>query len=234
MARAIGVDVGGTKVAVASLEDGVLGEVRMRPTVKDSPEALVDQLVEAIQEAGDADAVGIGVPSVIDAAKGMAMSSVNIPLQHVPLRDILGKRLGIPVHVDNDASVAALSEALGDDGAIIAQSVVMFTVGTGVGGASIAARPARRPSSATRSSSPTPPAARPNLTASPSRARWSATPPAARWTGWPRSAVSSTDAARWPPPSAATRRASSACASSASGSGSRSRARSTASIPSSS
>jgi glucokinase len=134
MARAIGVDVGGTKVAVASLEDGVLGEVRMRPTVKDSPEALVDQLVEAIQEAGDADAVGIGVPSVIDAAKGMAMSSVNIPLQHVPLRDILGKRLGIPVHVDNDASVAALSEALGDDGAIIAQSVVMFTVGTGVGG----------------------------------------------------------------------------------------------------
>jgi glucokinase len=62
------------------------------------------------------------------------MSSVNIPLQHVPLRDILGRRLGIPVHVDNDASVAALAEAHADDGSVIAQSVVMFTVGTGVGG----------------------------------------------------------------------------------------------------
>jgi glucokinase len=134
MARAIGVDVGGTKVAVASLEGGVLGEVRKRPTVKDSPDALVDQLVEVIEEAGDADAVGLGVPSVIDAAHGMAMSSVNIPLQHVPLRDILGRRLGIPVHVDNDASVAALAEAHADDGSVIAQSVVMFTVGTGVGG----------------------------------------------------------------------------------------------------
>lgn len=134
MARVIGVDVGGTKVAVASLEDGVLGEVRKRPTVTKSPDALVDQLVEAIEEAGEADAVGLGVPSVIDAARGMAMSSVNIPLQHVPLLDILGKRLGIPVHVDNDASVAALAEAHSDDGGVIAESLIMFTVGTGVGG----------------------------------------------------------------------------------------------------
>jgi glucokinase len=64
----------------------------------------------------------------------MAMSSVNIPLQHVPLRDILGRRLNIPVHVDNDASVAALAEAHSEDGQVLAQSVVMFTIGTGVGG----------------------------------------------------------------------------------------------------
>jgi glucokinase len=134
MARVIGVDVGGTKVAVASFEDGVLGEVHTRPTETSSPDALVDQLVEAIQEAGEADAVGLGIPSVIDAARGMAMSSVNIPLQHVPLHDILGRRLDIPVHVDNDASVAALAEAHSDDGQLVAQSVVMFTVGTGVGG----------------------------------------------------------------------------------------------------
>jgi glucokinase len=134
MARFIGVDVGGTKVATASLEDGVLGEIRTRPTEKESPDALVDQLVEAIEEYGEADAVGLGIPSVIDAARGMAMSSVNIPLQHVPLRDILGRRLDIPVHVDNDASVAALAEAHSEDGKLLAQSVVMFTVGTGVGG----------------------------------------------------------------------------------------------------
>lgn len=134
MARVIGVDVGGTKVATASLQDGVLGDVRTRPTEKESPDALVDQLVEAIEEYGDADAVGLGIPSVIDAQRGMAMSSVNIPLQHVPLRDILGRRLDIPVHVDNDASVAALAEAHSEQGELLAQSVVMFTVGTGIGG----------------------------------------------------------------------------------------------------
>lgn len=134
MARVIGVDVGGTKVAVAPLEDGVLGDVHTRPTEKSSPDALVDQLVEAIEQCGAADAVGLGIPSVIDAARGMAMSSVNIPLQHVPLRDILGKRLNIAVHVDNDASVAALAEAHDENGEVIADSVVMFTVGTGVGG----------------------------------------------------------------------------------------------------
>jgi glucokinase len=134
MARVIGVDVGGTKVATASLEDGVLGEIRTRPTEKGSPDALVDQLLEAIEEYSDADAVGLGIPSVIDAQRGMAMSSVNIPLQHVPLRDILGKRLNIPVHVDNDASVAALAEAHSEEGELLAQSVVMFTVGTGIGG----------------------------------------------------------------------------------------------------
>ena len=134
MARVIGVDVGGTKVATASLQDGVLGEVRTRPTEKKSPDALVDQLLEAIGEYDDADAVGLGIPSVIDAQRGMAMSSVNIPLQHVPLRDILGRRLDIPVHVDNDASVAALAEAHSEQGELLAQSVVMFTVGTGIGG----------------------------------------------------------------------------------------------------
>jgi len=134
MARVIGVDVGGTKVAVAPLEDGVLGDVHTRPTEKSSPDALVDQLVEAIEQCGPADAVGLGIPSVIDAARGMAMSSVNIPLQHVPLRDILGKRLNIAVHVDNDASVAALAEAHDETGTVIADSLVMYTVGTGVGG----------------------------------------------------------------------------------------------------
>jgi glucokinase len=134
MAMVIGVDVGGTKVAVAPLEDGVLGDVHTRPTEKSSPDALVDQLVQAIERCGPADAVGLGIPSVIDAARGMAMSSVNIPLQHVPLRDILGKRLNIAVHVDNDASVAALAEAHDETGTVIADSVVMYTVGTGVGG----------------------------------------------------------------------------------------------------
>jgi glucokinase len=132
--RLIGVDVGGTKVSVAVLEDGRLSDPTISPTDLSSSDALVDQLVTAIQEAGPATAVGIGVPSVIDFATGTARSSVNIPLQGVPLRHTLTERLGIPTFVDNDATVAALAEAHDDDMRPIADIVVMFTVGTGVGG----------------------------------------------------------------------------------------------------
>jgi glucokinase len=132
--RYIGVDVGGTKVAVAALEDGAIEEHDRQPTRLDTPDALVDQLATMIAAAGTADAVGIGVPSLVDFATGTARHSVNIPLAGVPLRHQLSERLGVPVYVDNDATVAALAEATGDDGAPAVQHLVMFTVGTGVGG----------------------------------------------------------------------------------------------------
>jgi glucokinase len=132
--RLIGVDVGGTKVSVAVLEDGALSDPQITPTDLSSSDALVEQLVTTIQAQGPATAVGIGVPSVIDFATGTARSSVNIPLQGVPLRHALTERLGIPTFVDNDATVAALAEAHDDGMRPIADIVVMFTVGTGVGG----------------------------------------------------------------------------------------------------
>lgn len=134
MARLVGVDVGGTKVAVAALEDGRLGETTLAPTETSSPEALVDQLAGAISEHLPAEAIGIGIPSVVDFAQGMARSSVNIPLENIPLRRILRERLGIPVFVDNDATVAAVAEAHGPDAQVDVRHLVMLTVGTGVGG----------------------------------------------------------------------------------------------------
>jgi len=73
------------------------------------------------------------VPSQIDYASGQVLSSVNIPLEGVPLRDELGRRFGVPVYLDNDANCAALAEAqLVPDPP--AQHLVMLTLGTGVGG----------------------------------------------------------------------------------------------------
>lgn len=135
--RLIGVDVGGTKVSIAVLAGGTLGEPQLEPTELSSADALIDQLVAGIRRAqGDerVDAVGVGVPSVIDWATGTVRSSVNIPLQDVPLREALRERLGLPVFVDNDASCAALAEAHGPDGVLEAANLLMFTVGTGVGG----------------------------------------------------------------------------------------------------
>ncbi|MEA2177283.1 MAG: glucokinase [Solirubrobacteraceae bacterium] len=132
--RLIGVDVGGTKVAVASLEGTVLHEVGSWPTDCDTEEELLDQYVTSIRAAGRADAVGIAVPSAVDFATGTARFSVNIPLAGVPLRDVLRERLGMPVYVDNDATCAALAEAYADDRTPLARHLVMLTVGTGIGG----------------------------------------------------------------------------------------------------
>src|SRR3954468_11374521 len=132
--RFIGVDVGGTKVSTAVLDGTALSEPTLRPTVLSSSDGLIDQLAGLIEEHGPADAVGIGVPSVIDFATGTARHSVNVPLQDVPLRKILTERLRMPVYVDNDATCAALAEAHDEDLGLVAQSLVLFTIGTGVGG----------------------------------------------------------------------------------------------------
>jgi glucokinase len=130
--RFVGLDVGGTKVAAAALDDGVLSEEVVEPTEKSSTEALVDQLVRMIRDVGGehAAAVGIGVPSVVEFATGRIRFSVNIPLADVPLRTLLSERVGVPVFVDNDASVAALAEAHTAG----TRNLVMLTIGTGVGG----------------------------------------------------------------------------------------------------
>src|SRR5919107_1855890 len=130
--RLIGVDVGGTKTAVAVLDGAAMGEPVTQPTDTSSGERLIAQLVAAVATAGDAAAVGVAVPSVVDWETGRIRSSVNIPLQDVPLREVLREQLGVPVFVDNDATCAALAEAYDDHGMLVARHLVMFTVGTGV------------------------------------------------------------------------------------------------------
>jgi glucokinase len=129
----IGVDVGGTKVAVAALGE----EAVLAPTDCDGPEELMAEIVRLVRAAAadrEIAAVGVGIPSVVEFATGRVRSSVNIPLEDVPLREELSARLGVPVFVDNDATLAALAEAHDDTGALAAPNLVMLTVGTGVGG----------------------------------------------------------------------------------------------------
>lgn len=133
----LGIDVGGTKVAVARIEGSAAHDGVEHPTDVDSTDQLLAGIEaavgEVVERSGPPDAVGVGVPSQIDFASGTVLSSVNIPLEGIPLREELGKRLGVPVYVDNDANCAALAEAqLVPDAP--AQHLVMLTLGTGVGG----------------------------------------------------------------------------------------------------
>jgi glucokinase len=131
----VGIDLGGTKVAAALLHERVLGDSQTQPTELGDTEGLLDQLVGIVRTVADrVDAVGIGVPSVVEFATGRVVSSVNIPLTDVPLRQVLGDQLGVPVFVDNDATVAALAEAHDEQLKLVARNLVMLTIGTGVGG----------------------------------------------------------------------------------------------------
>lgn len=132
----IGLDVGGTKIAAARVSDGGIVDEDLYPMDATTTEALLAHLVAAIEEVrtDEVAAIGIGVPSTVEFATGRARSSVNVPLADFPLRDYLSERAGVPTYVDNDGAVAALAEACGDGVVVEVENLVMFTVGTGVGG----------------------------------------------------------------------------------------------------
>jgi glucokinase len=136
--KTIGIDLGGTKMLLGVLDgdSNVLWESREASTGQ-TEEELVELLVREIGEAraacAEVAAVGLGIPATIDHDKGVAISAVNLPLDDLPIRDLVVERTGLPTFVDNDANVAALAEHLygaakGTDNA------VLLTIGTGIGG----------------------------------------------------------------------------------------------------
>jgi glucokinase len=132
----IGVDLGGTKVAAGLLRGCELSTPLVAPTERSGSAALLDQLVSTVERlrCRQLAGVGIGVPSIVEFETGRVVASVNLPLADMPLRRVLEERLGVPVFVDNDATVAALAEAHDVELSLVSRNLVMLTVGTGVGG----------------------------------------------------------------------------------------------------
>ena len=132
----IGLDVGGTKIASATLKGGELTTHELVKTDISSSDAVVGQLVELISHlrGENTRAVGVGLPSIIEFETGRIAHSVNIPLADLPLRELLTDKAGLPVYIENDASCAALAEAFDERGKLVCPNLVMFTIGTGVGG----------------------------------------------------------------------------------------------------
>jgi glucokinase len=136
--EAIGVDLGGTKMLLGVLDPDskVVWESNERSTGHDEEE-LVELLVREIEEARaerpGVETVGLGIPATIDHDRGLAVSAVNLPIEDLPIRDLVAERTGLPVFVDNDANVAALAEHL-FGAARGTRNAVMLTIGTGIGG----------------------------------------------------------------------------------------------------
>jgi glucokinase len=134
--RVVGVDVGGTKILAGIVDaSGKVEHRRERPTELDFQDRLIEEIGAAAEELLDDSvaAVGFGLPSRIDQQTGRVDGSVNVPLQNVALREPLMERLGRPVALENDGNAAALAEHRAGAGRG-SQSMVMLTLGTGVGG----------------------------------------------------------------------------------------------------
>ncbi len=139
---AVGIDLGGTtiKAALGLPELEVLGHEAV-PTDVSSQAALLDSIVELVGNrvrAGTTCAgVGFGLPSQVNQLTGEVVDSTNVPIADVAFKEEMGRRLGLPVELDNDANVACLAETL--VGAARGLShVIMLTLGTGVGGGIVA------------------------------------------------------------------------------------------------
>ena len=134
--QVIAVDLGGTKLAAGVVDrHGAVVRRAVEPTDLAGEDAVLAQLERVIGRLVDGgfDALGVGIPSTIDQRSGRAVTSVNIPLAGVDLRDRLQDSFGVPALLENDGNAAAVAEhRLG--AARGARNVVMLTLGTGVGG----------------------------------------------------------------------------------------------------
>src|SRR5580765_5199181 len=134
--RAIGIDVGGTKILAGVVErDGATVRVERRETPTDSTEGFLRGLAEVVDVLRDDSVatVGIGISSTIDQRDGSSVFSVHVPIAGVPLRERGQEYLGLPVAVDNDANAAAVAEWTIGAGKGTSE-MVMLTLGTGIGG----------------------------------------------------------------------------------------------------
>ena len=142
---AIGLDVGGTKIAAGLVNrDGqILHRLTTTAHAEQEPEVVITAIEQACHavirqsrvDASDIEAVGLGFPGNTNGPAGIVLVSSNLPAwNHYPLRDVLARRLGIPVVLDNDTNMAVVGEHRYGAGRGAANvCYVTFSTGYGIG-----------------------------------------------------------------------------------------------------
>jgi len=137
-----GVDIGGTKMEIAALDESGAELLRRRApaprgSYAEAIEAIAQFVLEAEREAGARGTVGIGTPGAVSHGSGVLKNAYASALNGKPVKPDLERLLGREVRFANDANCFALSEAI-DGAAKGAQLVFGVILGTGVGGGVVA------------------------------------------------------------------------------------------------
>jgi fructokinase len=140
MQTMMGIDLGGTKIEIALVDavQGVIYKDRV-PTPQNSYSAILDAISALVdktvsqQKIERPSSIGIGIPGCLDPATQLVRGSNTVVMNGKPLQVDLQQRLGLQIHLQNDANCLAVSEAV--DGAAKGCSVVFAVIiGTGCGG----------------------------------------------------------------------------------------------------
>ncbi|MBC7518292.1 MAG: ROK family glucokinase [Microbacteriaceae bacterium] len=135
---AIGIDIGGTKIAGAVVsKDGTIVAHDRVATVAGDSGAIVDavvQMIEKLAAGRDIRHAGVAAPGFIDVDQSIVYYTPNIPWREEPLRQRLSGRLDLAITIDNDANAAGWAEFRFGAGRTVSD-MTMLTIGTGVGGA---------------------------------------------------------------------------------------------------
>jgi glucokinase len=134
----LGIDLGGTKIAVAAVRQGQIVSKVVVPTPKGGWRSVFDAMIEAGKEVmhavPDIAAIGVGVPGPIDFKRGVVKFAPNIPgFTEAPVTDALSQGFGRKIELENDANAAGLAEHAYGAGKG-ATSSIFITISTGIGG----------------------------------------------------------------------------------------------------
>jgi glucokinase len=141
MMSVLGVDVGGTKIAAGPVDraGNQLASPLFSPSHTADTKSFLAGLEDSLRQAMTRfakfapKAVGLACAGTVDMARGVVVTSPNLPLTEVPVASLLQAALGVPVVLDNDANAAVLGEAVAGAARGL-RNVVMLALGTGVGG----------------------------------------------------------------------------------------------------
>ncbi|ABG96069.1 MULTISPECIES: ROK family glucokinase [Rhodococcus] len=137
MALTIGIDVGGTKIAAGVVDtDGVIHRMVRRDTPSHDARRVENVIAELVRDLADThpvQAVGIGAAGFVAADLSTVLFAPNLAWRNEPLGEVVEAACGLPTVVENDANAAAWGEARFGAGRT-GQTVVVLTVGTGIGG----------------------------------------------------------------------------------------------------
>ncbi len=139
----IGIDVGGTNLVAGLVDErGAILQKVSRPVDRSmSDRALCRELsllAEEVRLAGglsrqDVQAVGVGLPGLVNNKQGVVVTTANMPFRDTPLRELFQQEWDVPIYLGNDANCAALGEYWAG-AARGCNPTVMVTLGTGIGG----------------------------------------------------------------------------------------------------